>query len=132
MLMIRAILSIVGFAAVLSISACATSKNIPLEQLLSSPERYHGRWICTEGIQATGFEVSALGSKVRREGTLLYLAGPLIWLEGAEVVSTTDCFDSAATPGARLCRATVCGLFESGGRYGHLGGYEYQLGAGDR
>lgn len=132
MFLIRAILCVVGFAIVLSISGCATTQDVPLDELLSSPERYDGRWICTEGIQATGFEVSALGAQVRREGSAVYLAGPLIWLEGAEIVSSTDCLDSTAAPSARFCKATVCGLFQSGGSYGQLGGYDHQLGAGDR
>jgi hypothetical protein len=132
MLLIRAILCLVGFAIVLFISGCATTQYVPLDELLSSPERYHGKWICTEGIQVTGFEVSALGVQVRREGSAVHLAGPLIWLEGAEIVSSTDCLDSAAAPSARFCKVSVCGLFQSGGNYGHLGGYAHQLGAGDR
>lgn len=129
--MIKATLCVVGAAIVICASACTTVKDVPLDELLSSPDRYDGKWICTEGIQATGFEVNALGAQLRRQGSEVYLAGPLIWLEGAEIVSSTDCFDSA-TGAARFCEATVCGLFESGGRYGHLGGYEYQLGARDR
>jgi len=50
-----------------------------------------------------------------------------MWLEGAEIGSTSDCVESGAFPTARFCKATVCGLFEAGGNYGHLGGYAYQL-----
>jgi len=120
-----------GFVLALSISACAPLQDVPFDDLVSNPERYHGRRVCTEGIHATGFEVNALAASLRREGEAVYLTEPAIWLEGAEIRSSADCFDSGALPTARFCRATVCGLFESGGYYGHLGGYAYQLRAGD-
>jgi hypothetical protein len=131
MSVIRITLYVVAVVVVICASACTAAQDVPLNELLSSPDRYDGRWVCTEGIHATGFEVNALGAQLRRQGGEVYLAGPLIWLEGAEIVSSTDCFDSP-TGAARFCQATVCGLFASGGRYGHLGGYEYQLRAPDR
>ena len=120
-----------GFVLALSLHACAPRQDVPFEELVSNPERYHGRRVCTEGIYVTGFEVNALGASLRREGEAVYLTEPAIWLEGAEIRSSADCVDSGAFPSSRFCRATVCGLFESGGYYGHLGGYAYQLRAGD-
>ncbi len=128
----RTTLLLVGFVLALSISACAPRQDVPFEELVSNPERYHGRRVCTEGIYATGFEANALGASLQRDGEAVYLTQPAIWLEGAEIRSSADCFDSGALPTARFCKATVCGLFESGGYYGHLGGYAYQLRAEDR
>ena len=128
----RTTLLLVGFVLALSISACDAEQDVPFEELVSKPERYHGRRICTEGIYATGFEVNALGASLRRDGEAVYLTEPVIWLEGAEIRSSSHCFDSGAFPSARFCKATVCGLFESGGYYGHVGGYAYQLRAEDR
>jgi hypothetical protein len=132
MIVNRTTLLLVGFVLALSISACAPLQDVPFEELVSNPERYHGRRVCTEGIYVTGFEVNALGASLRRDGEAVYLTEPVIWLEGAEIRLSTDCVDSGSFPTARFCRATVCGLFESGGYYGHVGGYAYQLGAADR
>jgi len=122
---------LVGFLLALSVNACAPRQDVPFEELVSNSERYHGRRICTEGIHATGFEVNALGASWWREGDAVYLTEPVIWLEGAEIRSSTDCVDSRTFPTASFCKGTVCGLFESGGYYGHLGGYAYQLRAQD-
>jgi len=128
----RTTLLLVGFLLALSVNACDAQQNVPFEELVSNPKRYHGRRVCTEGIYATGFEVNALGASLRREGEAVYLTEPVIWLEGAEIRSSTDCVDSRTFPTASFCKVTVCGLFESGGYYGHLGGYAYRLWAGDR
>jgi hypothetical protein len=127
----RTTLLLVGFVLALSISACDAEQDVPFDDLVSNPERYDGRRVCTEGIHATSFEVNALGASWWRKGEAVYLTEPAIWLEGAEIRSSADCVDSGAFPTARFCKATVCGLFESGGYYGHVGGYAYQLRAGD-
>jgi hypothetical protein len=127
----KTIFLLIGFALALCVDACAPTQDLPFDDLVSNPERYHGRRVCTQGLYATGFEVNALGASLRREGDAVYLTEPFIWLEGAKIGSSTDCVDSRTFPSARFCRATVCGLFESGGHYGHLGGYAYQLRGGD-
>jgi hypothetical protein len=118
---------ILSVMAALATNACATMTIVPIDTLLSHPERYNGKRICTRGMYASAFEVNALASSLRQEGSALYLGEPAIWLEGAEIVTTADCWEGAAAPAARFCEATVCGFFEHGARYGHLGGYEYQL-----
>jgi hypothetical protein len=132
----RIILLLVGSALALSMSACDSEQDVasdvPFEELVSNPQRYHGRRVCTEGIHVTGFETSAPGASLRQEGEAVYLTELVIWLAGAETRSTSDGVESGAFPTARLCRATVHGLYQSGGHYGHLGGYAYQLRAEDR
>jgi hypothetical protein len=94
----RTTLLLVGFVLALSISACAPLQDVPFDDLVSNPERYHGRRVCTEGIHATGFEVNPLGASLRREGEAVYLTEPAIWLEGAEIRSSANCVDSGAIP----------------------------------
>jgi hypothetical protein len=128
----KIILLLFGCALGLSVNACAPSQDVPLDELLSNPDRYNGRQVCTEGIHAIGFEVNAIAASVRHEGNAAYLTEPIIWLEGADVTSSSRCFDTATSPPVRFCEARVCGVFESGGNYGHLGGYSHQLRAGHR
>lgn len=92
----RTTLLLVGSVLALSVNACDAKKDVPFEELVSNPERYHGRQVCTEGIHATGFEVNALGASVRREGDAVYLTEPVIWLEGAEIRSSTSRISSVA------------------------------------
>jgi len=131
MIVNRIVFLLVGSVLALSVTACDTKQDVPsdvpFEALVANPGRYHGRQVCTEGIYATGFETNALGASFRREGEAIYLTEPAMWLEGAEIRSTSDCVESGAFPTATFCEATVCGLFEAGGNYGHLGGYAFQL-----
>jgi hypothetical protein len=96
-------------------------------ELVATPQRYHGRQICTAGVYVLGFETSALGASTYQRGSAIYLTEPAIWVGEAEVHSRGDCFSSDAAPPAEFCHVEVCGLFESDGGFGHLGGYEYQL-----
>ena len=96
-------------------------------ELLTNAERYHGHQICTAGVYVLGFETSALGASTYQRGSAIYLTEPAIWVGQAEIHSTGDCFSSDTAPPAEFCQVEVCGLFESGGGFGHLGGYEYQL-----
>lgn len=113
------------------INCCGQRVNVRFDDLVSNPQDYQGQYVCTEGIRATGFEIDGLGPGTQRHGTAIYLTEPVVWLEGATVESTRECFTSETSPPFEFCRATVCGHFEYGGSYGHLGRYTYQLrGAG--
>ena len=104
---------------------------VDFAELVANPQRYHGRQICTDGVYVVGFETSALGASTSQSESAIYLTQPAIWVGEAEIHSTGDCFTKDTEPPAEFCPAEVCGLFESGGGFGHLGGYEYQLrGAG--
>ncbi|NIN65650.1 MAG: hypothetical protein GTO63_13335 [Anaerolineae bacterium] len=114
----------------LLISGCIQSMKVDIDDLLSNPERYQGRRICTEGIYVSGFEASALGASTYQVGGAVYLTAPAMWIERPDIRSRSDCFETQTTPPAEFCHATVCGLFECGGEYGHLGAYECQLRGG--
>lgn len=118
------------------ISGCDQSRKashielIEFSDLVSNPHNYHGKNICAEGAYLLGFEVSALGASTYQQGSAVYLTEPVIWIEGADIRSSTDCFKTDTTPPAEFCQATVCGLFETGGNYGHLGAYKFQIRGG--
>ena len=131
MSMRRGDLAAIGFGLALLITGCVKSIEVDIDDLQSDPRSYQNKEVCTEGIYASGFEVNALAASTYREGDAVYLTQPAIWIEGAQIRSTTDCFMSGTTPPIEFCKVIVCGFFEFGGRYGHLGGYEYQLRGAD-
>jgi hypothetical protein len=114
----------------LLVNGCLQTMEVDISDLLSNPERYQGREICTEGVYVSGFEVSALGASTYQVGGAVHLAEPAIWIESADVRARGDCFETQTIPPAEFCTVTVCGLFECGGEYGHLGAYECQLRGG--
>jgi hypothetical protein len=127
-LMKRVVLIVMGLLLTPLINGCVRSIKVGIDDLTSDPRSYQKKEVCTEGIYASGFEVNALAASTYREGDAVYLTEPAIWIEGAQIRSRSDCFESATTPPIEFCKVTVCGFFEFGGQYGHLGGYEYQLG----
>lgn len=133
----KGLLSIALLLLVALLSGCGrdttgdTERFVDFDELVTNPQSYHGRQICTAGVYVLGFETCALGASTHQEGSAIYLTEPSVWVQGAEIRTTGDCFTSDTVPPAEFCESEVCGLFESGGGYGHLGGYEYQLqGAG--
>jgi hypothetical protein len=136
-----AILAVAAGLLMLSIGGCARSgvvgitsaKSIDFETLVSRPQAYAGRRICTEGIYASGFEISAMGSSTYQRGEAIYLAEPTIWIEGGEtyhpILSSGECFTSTTVMPVEFCPATACGVFEFGEGYGHTGGWAYQIAA---
>ena len=126
-------LAVALFLVVALLSGCGQGTSgdaetlVDFGELVTNPRRYHGRQICTTGVYVLGFETSALGASTYRSGSAIYLAEPAIWVWEAEIHNTGDCFSTDTQPPAEFCPAEVCGLFESGGGFGHLGGYEFQL-----
>jgi len=100
---------------------------VPLADLVSRTDQYDGKWICTEGIHLSGFETSALSTTVAQDDDRIRAAEPAVWLEGADIRSKEDCLVARGHPPFEYCRVTVCGRFEAGGRYGHGGGYAFQI-----
>ena len=113
---------------VLLLTACRlpgdNTKIVNFSELISNPEEYNGTNICTEGIYLSGFEASSLGAGFYELSGSVYLTEPAIWVEGTEITELGECKTSQ---GYSFCSAKVCGHFEYGRHYGHLGGYEYQI-----
>ena len=99
---------------------------VPFTDLMANPENYANQDVCTEGTAVSGFEASAIAvDTIERDGAV-YLTEPAIWLENIVPGSKSDCFTTGLPP-AEFCRMRVCGRFETGGGFGHLGGYHFQL-----
>jgi hypothetical protein len=121
------ILIIMVTAGCLAAPARTTPEFVEFGELVADPQRYDGSEICTEGIHAMGFETNALGASTYDGGNTVYLTEPTIWIEGAEIRVTGGCLESGDSPRAEFCPVQVCGVFEAGRGFGHLGGYKYQL-----
>ena len=94
--------------------------------LIANPDSYANQVICVEGTAVSSFEASAISAGTNKRDGATYLTEPAIWLENVVPESKRECFITGLPP-IEFCRVHVCGLFESGGGFGHLGGYEFQL-----
>lgn len=113
---------------VLLLTACRlpgdSPKDVNFSELISNPSEYNGTNICTDGFYLSGFEASSLGAGIYELGGSVYLTEPAIWVEGIEINDLGEC---QISQGYSFCQTKVCGHFEYGRQYGHLGGYEYQI-----
>jgi hypothetical protein len=100
---------------------------IAVDALLADPQEYAGQYLCTAGVQASGFELNGLAASSYEKDGYTRLAEPVIWLEDADVESREDCSRTDTLPSYEFCQATVCGIFDTVGHYGHVGAYAYQL-----
>jgi hypothetical protein len=127
----KRILLLAAFLLIISINGCSQGhgKMIEFGDLVSNPQKSQGKNICTEGVYVSGFEVSALGSSTYQRGSAVYLTEPAIWIERPDITITSrsDCFSTETLTPFQFCRATVCGVFETGGNYGRLGAYRFQI-----
>ena len=56
------------------------SKAVEFGELVSNPQKYHGKDVCTEGVYVSAFEISALGASTYQRGSAVYLTEPAIWI----------------------------------------------------
>ncbi len=100
---------------------------VAFDALVAHPQQYADQYLCTEGVQIDGFEVSALAASTYERDGYPQLTEPVIWLEGVDFQSRKNCIRTDTHPPFEFCQAIVCGVFETGGGYGHGGAYAYQL-----
>jgi len=108
------------------------ASEIPLEQLFSTPHKYSGKYVITEGFFFGGFEVIVLSENLEYSGYAeghLIPKGRMLWLEGGIPKEVYDRLyqQQMMGPSERYGKIRVEGKFEYGGKYGHLGGYNYQI-----
>src|SRR5215467_464704 len=86
-------------------------------ELVKHPELYNGKEVTIQAQYARGFEWSALFSQE---------CSGQVWLEGGGLDdASTQTLKQAYNAGPTYL--TVRGTFSSGSRYGHMGGYLYQI-----
>jgi len=102
------------------------------EQWFSNPTQYNGTEITIEGYYFNGFEINILSEKLVYSGNALgHLTptGRMIWIEGNIPKEIYDSLyrQEMMGPTERYGQIRIKGKFECGGKYGHLGQYDYQI-----
>jgi hypothetical protein len=121
------------FSGVL-LAACQPAKVLSVTGLISQPDKYNGKEITVEGYYFSGFEISALAGELAaanyKPGNLVPQA-PLIWLTGDLGPGVyNQLYQQADTPSGydeRYGMVRVTGIFQYGGKYGHMNAYPYLL-----
>jgi hypothetical protein len=113
-------------AVFLSVLPAGCVNSVSFDDLTQNALDYNGMQVCTEGVYLSGFEVSALGKLAEQRNNNTYLTEPAIWIEGINV-EKRECFKTETLFPFEFCNAKVCGIFEYGDKYGHLGDYNYQI-----
>jgi len=115
-------------------SGCQSNQSITFSDLVSRADRYNGKTVTFEAFYFSGFEISALSESVGPADSgpwRIVPRGTLIWVKGGIPRELIDrLYGQTDTPSGypeRVGRLKVTGMFETGGRYGHLDAYEYQI-----
>ena len=131
-----------GVAALLLIGmGCKTSETpsptsevevTTLVELLASQDRYNGREILLEGFYFQGWESALLSERMEASGLAeghLWPTGQKVWVEGSipSVVYYGLHQQDMIGPVERYGKVLIKGTFQSGERYGHLGGFDAQI-----
>jgi len=118
----------------LTLGGCAGASNITFSQLISQADRYNGKTVTLDAFYFGGWEVSVISESVGPSSTGVWRivpAGTPVWVEGgisqdlqSKLMGQSDGFSGHTE---RLGKLRITGRFETGGKYGYLGGYRYQI-----
>ncbi len=112
--------------------ALKVTPEVTFEQLMSDPNKYNGMDMIIEGFFYQGFETIVLSERLESSGYTeghLVPKGFMLWIDGGIPKEVYDRLHQQQMmgPTERYGKLRVKGLFEYGGKYGHLGQFEYQL-----
>ena len=115
------VLGCVSLSMIMGLTAgCSTgAPTVTFEQLFTTPGKYDGKQVIVEGFYFHGFESNVFGERLENSGLAeghLWPKGRMLWLE-----------EGMMGPTERYGKLSVTGLFEHGGKYGHLGQFEHRL-----
>lgn len=109
-----------------------SGSEVAFEQLLANPEKYKGKDVIVEAFYFHGFETIVLSQSLKYSGRAqghLVPEGELIWVEGGiplEVYNKLH-HQQMMGPAERYGKVRVKGKFHYCGRYGHVGGFKFQI-----
>jgi hypothetical protein len=119
-----------------AIAGCggSTQPSLTFAQLISQADKYNGQTVTFEAFDFSGFEISALADSLgpySYNPARVVPTGDLIWIKGG---ITEDLFNrlytQPDTPSGypeHFGKIKVTGKFETGGQYGHMNAYKYQI-----
>ncbi len=132
---------ILPFVLVLSlisivVAGCSGSadQSVTFSQLISQADKYNGKIVTLEAFYFSGFEISAISESVGPSSSGVWRivpTGTLVWVAGGISQELQDKLYAQTTPPSgyteRLGKLKITGKFETGGKYGHLDAYMYQI-----
>jgi len=115
------------------LAACRGPAEVTFAELVAAPARYNGRTVTVEALYFHSFETTALCESLVESTQFpghLVPTQPLIWLDSGLPVAvfnqlTEETYENG--PSSWYGKLRIKGVFEYGGKYGHVGGFEYQL-----
>jgi hypothetical protein len=120
--------------ATASITACTRggATEITFDQLFANPSKYNNQEITLEGFYFHGFETIVLSEKLELSGFApghLVPKGRMLWVEGGIPKEVEDELNKQQQMGPveLFGKVRMMGIFEHGGKYGHLGGFNQQI-----
>jgi hypothetical protein len=132
------ILTAILVLSLLSLAIIAGCNNSPqtltFTQLIAGADRYNGQTVTLEAFYFSGFEISALAGALGPASSgpwRIVPSGPLIWVASGISQDLQNRLsgqsDAASGYTERFGKLKVSGKFETGGRYGQLDAYYYQI-----
>jgi hypothetical protein len=131
---------VVGIAIVLVTGVIVGCQNeqtselqeVTFKQLFLTPERYNGLDIQIEGYYYQGWETIVLSEDLVFSGKApghLIPNGKMLWIEQGVPKEIYDIAyqQEMMGPLERYTKVRIKGIFEYGGKYGHLGGFDSQI-----
>jgi len=105
---------------------------VAFEQLVADPAKYNGKDVIVEAFYFHGFETIVLCQGLKYSGLAeghLVPEGELIWVEGGLPLEVYNKLHQQQMmgPAERYGKVRMKGKFHYGGRYGHMGGYRFQI-----
>lgn len=93
------------------------------KELVTNPQNYAGKDICTEGVYLQAFETLVLTESIEFEEGFPRIKGETIWVEGPNIKK--DELKRGLT--YLYGNVSICGRFETGSGFGHVGSYKHQF-----
>ena len=119
----------------ITVSGCAGGNHlVSFADLISQADNYNGRTVTLNAYYFTGFEISAISGSVGPapyDSGRIVPTGTLIWATGGIPEGIYNkLYVQTDTPSGydeHVGELKITGVFETGGKYGHLDAYSYRI-----
>ncbi|MDD5590352.1 MAG: hypothetical protein PHY18_00260 [Dehalococcoidales bacterium] len=105
---------------------------VTFDDLFTSPSQYDEKEVVLDGYYFAGFETMVIAEGMKYSGYAdghLIPDGRYVWVEGGLPIEVYDQLyrQDMMGPEERYGKVRITGIFEYGGAYGHLGGFDCQI-----
>lgn len=127
-----AMMAVTGMMSAGLANAAILPKFVPASELTQNPTKYSGQLIQTVGIMATDASSSGFAPGFEFVDGRVQFKGKPVWLGSFTIEQKPACFTVTNTDKYPItwCVAVISGVFESGGKYGPVAGYDLQIKGG--